>query len=365
LDSHFQSKKHKLAVANPQETVAAPKAAVVDAAHMQPIAEQQRKYAALQKRLRAEYEAAEAAEAKGEAASAHAQGLAAARQELEQQVLSTDSNAMATEADDATPQEAPILELVDCIFDTYRADTFEDNVTYMSETHGFFIPNLEYVVDLEGLFRYLQVKVGNYFTCISCNKNLMDLEGVRRHMADKGHKHIDYSEDGQLEIGEYYDFSSTYPDDSGLTEEDRDADLTVATMAARSGQAYREGYDLVLPSGRRAGHRELQRYYKQHFKPEDQRDSVRIGRIAAQYVIGGKACLHALNDTRSSALVSLCLLLTLRHRYRALGHKGFGLPSELIRKDQLYAQRRIGRNRLDVGVKANKLQHHFREQVLQ
>eukprot|EP00730_Choanoeca_flexa_P012420 TRINITY_DN4257_c0_g1_i1.p1 TRINITY_DN4257_c0_g1~~TRINITY_DN4257_c0_g1_i1.p1 ORF type:complete len:422 (+),score=122.07 TRINITY_DN4257_c0_g1_i1:90-1355(+) len=333
LDTHLQSKKHKLKAAKPQrKRTTSGGNPLIDAAHQQPLKEQQIKYAELQRKIEEEY--AQEQKAEVDERSAHTAEIDEIEQKLSTTTVEPSTTTVSntdTQEEDKTHEE-PILELVDSIFDTYRAETFEENLEYMSQQHGLFIPNIEYVSDLEGLVRYLQLKVGNYFTCLSCNKRFTDLEGVRRHMADKGHKHIDYSEDGQLELGDFYDFSSTYPDDEMLTDEQRDEDLTLATLPA-PGQAYRDGYELVLPSGRRAGHRSLNRYYKQHFKMEDQRDSVRIGRIAAQY--------------------------------RALGHKSVELPSERVRRDQAYGQRRFKNNHLDVGVKANKLQHHFREQVLQ
>ncbi|EDQ92761.1 uncharacterized protein MONBRDRAFT_17002 [Monosiga brevicollis MX1] len=320
LESHLQSKKHLQMIMpsstssertpeaaeagaptdasitparpTPMATAAAASTTSIPDAHRQPIAEQNRKYDELARRW---------------------------EEKLAQEKL---------------PEfvEEPVLEPQDCIFDTYRADSFEANIEYMSSRHGFFIPNVEFVVDLEGLVRYLQLKAGNYFTCLYCNKQLADLEGVRKHMEDKGHKMIDYSEEGQLELGDFYDFSSTYPDDSNLTDAERDADLTLA-VHQHQGQLHRDGFDLVLPSGRRAGHRELNRYYKQHFKARDERDSVRIGRIVAQY--------------------------------RALGHKGVELPSEKVRRDQAYGIRWQRDKRLEIGMKHNSLQFHYREQVLQ
>lgn len=204
-----------------------------------------------------------------------------------------------------TVADEPVLELVDSMFDTYRAESFEANIKYMSEKHDFFIPNLEYVVDLEGLVRYLQLKVGNFFTCLRCNKAFYSLEAVRAHMDDKAHKAVDYSDDGQLELGEFYDFSSTYPDNDMITDEERDADLTMAVPTGVQ-VAYREGFELVLPSGKRAGHRDLQRYYRQRFKPEDTRDSVRIAKLVAEYVYTIFECLFAL-------LIYLFFLLDTEH----------------------------------------------------
>eukprot|EP00043_Microstomoeca_roanoka_P007527 m.72438 g.72438 ORF g.72438 m.72438 type:complete len:500 (+) comp13858_c0_seq1:794-2293(+) len=230
-------------------------------------------------------------------------------------------------------EEEPVLELIDCMFDTYRADTFEENLAYMSEKHGFFVPHLEYVDDLQGLIRYLQVKVGNYFTCIYCNKQCSGLEAVRQHMADKGHKQVDYSEEGQLEICDYYDFSSTYPDNEQLTDEQRSASLDMVPVQDNSGAIKMvAGLELALPSGHNLGHRAMQRYYKQRFKKEDTRESVVIGRLASQY--------------------------------RMLGYKNPQVPVASLRREQARALRQQKRSGLDVALKQNNLQFHFRAQVM-
>lgn len=47
----------------------------------------------------------------------------------------------------------------DCIFCTHHSESLEDNVKHMSVAHSFFIPDTEYIVDLEGLLMYLGEKV--------------------------------------------------------------------------------------------------------------------------------------------------------------------------------------------------------------
>ena len=45
-----------------------------------------------------------------------------------------------------------------------------------------------------------------------------------------------------------------------------------------------QGYDLVLPSGARAGHRSLRKYYKQQFAHRENRDSVVIQTLMSECV---------------------------------------------------------------------------------
>lgn len=233
----------------------------------QPIQEQRERYAELNRLAAQELDRDEAA---AKAAGTTSAAVAAAQ--------AADSAPLTVLAPSAL--DNPVLALEDSLFDLYRGVDLEDNLRHMSTVHGFFVPHLEYVADLPGLMRYLQVKIGNYFTCVTCNKPFGTLEGVRGHMADKGHKMIDYSEEGQDELGPYYDFSSTYPDDESLDEAARD--VVLADGALRTHALAVQDMELVLPSGARLGHRDLKRYYCQSFKVPDMRESVAIQRVMTQ-----------------------------------------------------------------------------------
>ena len=269
----------------------------------QPLAEQKAKYEKLMAKVakQLERDEAKAAANKNDSVKPSAEGTADEEQGQQPEEVQTQSDANPKgmmeakeeeekregekEEEEEEEEEEPILELVDSLFDTYRADSFEANVEYMGAKHGFFVPHVEYCDDLQGLIRYLQLKVGNYFMCIYCNKACAGLEAVRRHMDDKGHKQVDYSEEGQLELGDFYDFSATYPDNDQLSDADRDATLDIVPVRDPHGSLrLSSGLSLSLPSGASIGHRSMQRYHKQRLPKHDTRESVTIGRIAAQCV---------------------------------------------------------------------------------
>lgn len=80
---------------------------------------------------------------------------------------------------------APRLEETDCLFCTHKSESFEDNMTHMTTTHSLFIPDIEFLVDLRGLIRYLgeKITVGN--VCIFCNgkgRGMRSVDAVRKHM---------------------------------------------------------------------------------------------------------------------------------------------------------------------------------------
>src|SRR5258708_36434935 len=95
----------------------------------------------------------------------------------------------------------------------------------------------EYLVDLEGLIRYLGEKIAVGNVCIYCygrkkgttrtkasdgtgegeqdtiGHEFRSLEATRAHMIDKAHCKIAYdTQREKLEISDFYDFTSSYPD---------------------------------------------------------------------------------------------------------------------------------------------------------
>lgn len=200
-----------------------------------------------------------------------------------------------------------------CLFCPDESTSLEENLTHMSTVHSFFIPDADYLIDIPGLISYLGEKIAVGNVCIYCNgkgKEFRTLEAVRKHMVDKSHCKIAYeSGDDRLEISDYYDFTSSYPDvqlkkknkpravkekatgewedlegddgeevdeivDEESSGEDSDGDSDgLPDNEITYGDS---DFELVLASGARIGHRSLRRYYVQSFpgaprsgKPED------------------------------------------------------------------------------------------------
>ncbi|PSS18451.1 hypothetical protein M430DRAFT_139697 [Amorphotheca resinae ATCC 22711] len=250
-----------------------------------------------------------------------------------------------TAADDETPVETLLKR---CLFCNYDSPSVPLNAAHMERIHGMFIPEKPYLVDLDGLIGSLYEKIHEYHECLYCGKLKPSVFGLQTHMRDKGHCKIPFeTEDDQLEIGEFYDFTSTYSDveDESDSEdalpgknrsggvklgakreakadgdEDGDgwetdssessldsADLTAVPLDQRTHQyekldqhphhshsdprphhnrdgwhshahkhahaVFYSEYELHLPSGRTAGHRSLNRYFRQnlhnHPSPEE------------------------------------------------------------------------------------------------
>ncbi|KAH8816071.1 C2H2 type zinc-finger-domain-containing protein [Xylogone sp. PMI_703] len=227
-----------------------------------------------------------------------------------------------------------------CLFCNFSSPSVPLNVSHMERLHGMFIPEKNYLVDMDGLIRSLYQKIHEYHECLYCGKLKPSIFGLQTHMRDKGHCKIPFeTEEEQLEIGEFYDFRSTYSDmeeDSETEEEDSkhsggaklgarraittdddedmeegdgwetdssassldSADLTAVPLDQHDHQyeklkqhshhshsdprphrnkdgfhshahkhahaVFYDEYELHLPSGRTAGHRSLNRYFKQN-----------------------------------------------------------------------------------------------------
>jgi pre-60S factor REI1 len=158
------------------------------------------------------------------------------------------------------------------IFDDKEFDSVDECVQYMSLNFGFFLPDVEYLCDLEGLIKYLneKVKLGGY--CLYCQKQFQPGYATQHHMQSKSHCKIAYENgvDGE-EFEDFYDFSASYEDvEEGEIEFDENGEIV-----EKSSEILRTG-ELKLPNGKVVGHRDFRIYYKQHYRPEETRPSVLV-----------------------------------------------------------------------------------------
>lgn len=171
-----------------------------------------------------------------------------------------------------------MLEPEVCIFCNHVSRSVDSNVVHMLKSHGFFIPDAEYLQDLQGLVGYCGEKVKLGKICLYCNgkgKGFHRYSDVQRHMMDKSHCKLLYQEGEDMEeFEDFYDFSSSY-DVEGPEEgdEDMEIDSEDEDLVSKTLKVSDIG-ELVLLDGRVAGHRQYRRYYKQQYRPEDSREAV-------------------------------------------------------------------------------------------
>lgn len=229
-------------------------------------------------------------------------------------------------------EESEAIPQTSCLFCSRGSASVEDNLNHMSKSHSFFIPDLDYVTDLEAFLIYLGAKVGDGKICLLCNnhsKQFRLLSACQSHMLDKGHCMLDYEGEAILEYADFYDFSASYPDHTVDTDVDSEIkydatmDFDVETM------------ELILPSGARAGHRALNRYYNQNLPTE-----------------------VVLRKNRA-------MITGVNSHYKALGLHGASLA--LATRKKIEARKLENTHRLSyrmtLGIKNNTiLQKHFRKQ---
>ena len=115
--------------------------------------------------------------------------VAEKKQPAEQKVEMTFTEGMTEEEINAKIDEkiktSRRLEETECLFCNNKAESFEENISHMTKDHSFFIPDIEFLVDLKGLIKYLGEKLSVGNTCLYCNgkgREYRTLEAVRGHM---------------------------------------------------------------------------------------------------------------------------------------------------------------------------------------
>ncbi|GFR72100.1 zinc finger protein 622-like [Elysia marginata] len=219
-----------------------------------------------------------------------------------------------------------VIGIEECLFCSHISKSLESNVKHMTSNHGFFLPDAEFITDLEGLITYLGEKVGAGHVCLWCDekgKRFHNTRDVQRHMVDKGHCKMLHEGDVVFEYADFYDYTPSYPDGE---EPETSPEDVVSPLELES-----DGFSMTLPSGATVGHRSLMHFYQQNLVPYNRDSSKKV------------------------------LPKMLAH-YKALGWTGTTGPLVEQRvKDVQFMRRMRSRYHMQLGCKANKLQRHFRD----
>lgn len=164
-----------------------------------------------------------------------------------------DQEEMEEDDSDEWEDQDEAIPVTSCLFCNHKSTSLEDSLKHMSHHHSFFIPDSEYVIDMEGLITYLGERVGQGHLCMWCGhlgRQFPSADAVQKHMLDKGHCKMFHEGEVLLEYSDFYDYSSSYPEGGEANDE---VELNVINDS---------GFELVLPSGATIGHRSLNRYYR-------------------------------------------------------------------------------------------------------
>ncbi|KAE9401583.1 hypothetical protein BT96DRAFT_918715 [Gymnopus androsaceus JB14] len=249
-----------------------------------------------------------------------------------------------------------------CLFCPSELSDLQANLLHMASVHSFFIPDADYLIDVDGLIRYLGEKIAVGNVCIFCNgkgREFRTLDAVRKHMTDKSHCKVAYdSADDRLEISDYYDFTSSYPD-AHLRKQKKKQDEENEEWEESDDDGSEADEVLVLPSGARIGHRSMRRYYAQSY-PGVHRDAKAVDPNS------GAAIVRRLLGDKNSVLVP-----------RKGGFGAFGSGTDVVKARNKGEAREAGRHvrefrdqkrrenfKTQVGFRNNN-QKHFRDPLLE
>ncbi|CAK6977023.1 cytoplasmic 60S subunit biogenesis factor ZNF622 [Scomber scombrus] len=261
--------------------------------------------------------------------------------EDEEETMDQEEGGDSAALSDAHPAALPgSIAVTDCLFCSHHSKSLMKNVAHMTKAHSFFIPDVEFLIDLRGLVRYLGEKVGAGNVCLWCNekgRSFYSAEAVQSHMIDKSHCKLFTDADAALEFADFYDFRSSYPDKKEGDDAEMDEDEELPDD--KSLEYDDETLELTLPSGATIGHRSLMRYYKQRFGHQ-----------------------RALTLSHNKNAVGRVL-----RQYKALGWGGDTGNGSFYQKpkDMQYVQMMKSKWMLKMGVNHNTTrQKHFRAQVM-
>jgi len=98
-----------------------------------------------------------------------------------------------------------------CLFCNEKSLDVNENLVHMRLQHSFFISDVKYLTDLNGLLKYLGEKIHRGCLCIYCEnhqcKDFKSGEAVQNHMMDKGHCFM--KSDEYDEYHKFYDFKKS------------------------------------------------------------------------------------------------------------------------------------------------------------
>jgi pre-60S factor REI1 len=273
------------------------------------------------------------------------------------------------------------IPLLTCLFCRVQHSDQQASLDHMLKEHGFFIPFVEFLTDLNGLIKYLGEKIGIGRVCLWCNgrgrARYPSVQAVQQHMKQKSHCKIRLdTEEEEEEFMDYYSFPKSpeeleeekreqeeeerkkknpyalpFQKESKQAENEQNAEnveLETEEKPKRRLAGMNDLGELVLTDGSTVGHRQYKHVYRQNFKPAPEKDSQIIALMASSY---RQLQLPGYNGTSTSTTVTLSRSVANNTKKDAPAGFREAWWSNAKRKDLL-----------KVGM-ANNIQKHYRAQV--
>merc|ERR1712195_436715 len=196
----------------------------------------------------------------------------AAPEEPEDEMDWSDELSESEEDEEGDEEEEPVKIIEgESLFDSEIFEDWETCLEYMEAMFGFVIPEIERVVDMEGMCQYLQLKINHCFRCLYSTKQFGSREAVKHFMESKGNRRFN-SETHELEFGRFYDKMRIFGDEDhhNITHEQLQESIEQGKT----------------PSGKTMIPRELSAYYKQKIKPDESRTAVLAVQVLGEGATG-------------------------------------------------------------------------------
>lgn len=295
-----------------------------------------------------------------------------------------------------------------CLFCGFISESFEDNLKHMSNKHGFFILEQKNCSNIKGLFKYLANKIYKEKMCIfydyhKCGK-FKEPQDVQQHMIDKGHccmnqdlfdeydKYYDFTAENEAiakRLEEKYknlpggqDFVYKVDDkkkDEEISEEDSDEEdeewadcdsedniIEEEKPKKKLTQRQKEYVlkharmldtdELMLPSGKIAGHRKYKTYYTQRPHIRTEEGNIRFLENGRK-VYGGRVTYDTAVMLKNKVNNGEIML--------ADYHKHLARERQKVDKHLKHVYRARDHKYMRLGVAGNlTLRHHFRDRTI-
>ena len=146
------------------------------------------------------------------------------QQQQQQQPMEEEENDEAMDSDPTNvssqeqqqPEQEPMMVEIDpcqSLFDSHVSESVPANVQYMQQRWGFFVPDREYLIDLQGLIGYCHEKIQLGHVCLYCQKSFGSAAACQSHMIQTQHCKLRYEAGIDLsEFTVFYDFSKANQD---------------------------------------------------------------------------------------------------------------------------------------------------------
>lgn len=142
------------------------------------------------------------------------------------------------------------LSITRCIFCSKQNYETEKNVKHMFASHGLYIPERSYLIDLPGLLNFLINTIVVDYCCLCCSFEGSSLYSIRDHINSKRHAKMPFETTLEKEMfAPFYDFSLTVENPIAKAKSSK------TLRFAEETEEFDKDIEFILPDGSKLGSR--------------------------------------------------------------------------------------------------------------